>query len=72
MVKMGFVPHNSRKILLGPSMSESEKSMAILRWKGVSISIVRLLENRECNGQEQEVDIVGSHVLMMTMIKGFR
>ena len=57
MVKMGFVPHISREILLGPSMSESEKSMAILRWKGVSISI-RLLKNRESNGQEQEVDII--------------
>ncbi|KAI9124310.1 hypothetical protein K1719_005610 [Acacia pycnantha] len=38
-------------------MSESKKCMAILRWKGVSISIVRLLKNRESNGQEQEVDI---------------
>ena len=52
MVKMEFVPHISREILLGPSMSESEKCMAILRWKGVSISIVRLLRDRESNGQE--------------------
>ena len=52
MVKMGFVPHISREILLGPSMSEFEKSMAILQWKGVSISIVKLLKNRESNGQE--------------------
>ena len=58
MVKMRFVPHISREILLGPSMSKSEKSMAILRWKGVSISIVRLLKNRESNGQEQEDDTI--------------
>ena len=58
MVKMRFVPHISREILLGSSMSEFEKSMAILRWKGVSISIVRLLKNRESNGQEQEDDTI--------------
>ena len=58
MIKMEFVPHISREILLGPLMSESEKSIAILRWKGVFVSIVRLLKNRESNGQEQEVDII--------------
>ena len=47
MVKMEFVPHISREILLGPSISQSEKCMAILRWKGVSISNVRLLGNPE-------------------------
>ena len=56
MVKMEFVPHICREIILGPSMSESEKCMAILRRKGVST--IRLLENRESNGQEQEVDIM--------------
>ena len=66
MVKMGFVPHISREILLGPSMSESEKSMAILRCKGVSISIVRLLKNRESNGQEQEDDTI--HVSSLTKL----
>ena len=58
MVKMGFVPHISREILLGPSMNQFEKSMAILRCKGVSISIVRLLKNQESNGQEQEDDTI--------------
>ena len=52
MVKMEFVPHISREILLGPSMSKFEKCMAILQWKGSSISIVRLLRDRESNGQE--------------------
>ena len=58
MVKMEFVPHICREIILGPSMSESEKCMAILRWKGVSVSIIRQLKNRENNGQEQEDDII--------------
>ena len=58
MVKIEFVPHICREIILGPSMSESEKRIAILRWKGVSISIIRPLKNRESNGQEQEVDII--------------
>ena len=66
MVKMEFVPHISREILLGPSMSESGKCMAILRWKGVSISIVRLLRDRESNGQEQEDDTI--HASSMTKI----
>ena len=66
MFKMGFVPHISREILLGPSMSESKKSMAILRWKGVSISNVRLLENQESNGQEHEDDII--HASLLTSI----
>ena len=58
MVKMEFVPHICREIILGPSMSESKKCMAILWWKRVSISLIRLLENRESNGQEKEVDII--------------
>ena len=39
-------------------MSESEKCMAILEWKGSSISIFRLLRDRESNGQEQEDDVL--------------
>ena len=56
MVKMELVPHICREIILGPSMSEFEKCMVILQRKGVSI--IRLLENRKSNGQEQEVDII--------------
>ena len=52
MVKMEFVPHISREILLGPLMSQSEKFMAILGGKGVSISNARLFGNRESNSQE--------------------
>ena len=55
---MEFVPHICIKIILGPSTSESEKSMTILQWKGVSILIVRLLKNRESNGQEHEDDTI--------------
>ena len=58
MIKMEFVPHICREIVLGPSMSQSKKCMAILCWKGVSISLIRLLKNRESSGQEQEVDII--------------
>ena len=66
MVKMGFIPHICRKILLGPSMSKSEKSMAILEWKGSFISIFRLLRDRESNGQEQEDDVL--HASSLTEI----
>ena len=58
MVKMEFIPHISREILLGPLMSQSKKCIAVLWWKGVSISNVRLLEDQEINGQEQEDDII--------------
>ena len=58
MVKMEFVPHICREIILGLLMSESEKCMAILWWKRVSISLIRPLKIRESNGQEQEVDII--------------
>ena len=58
MVKMKFVPHISKEILIGPSMSQSEKCMAILRRKEVFIINVRLLENRKSNGQKQEDDII--------------
>ena len=64
MVKMEFFSHISREILLGPSMSEFEKCRAILRWKDVSISNVKLLENRESNALEQEDDII--HALSLT------
>ena len=66
MVKMEFIPHISREILLGISISQSEKCMAILRWKGVSISNVKLLENQESNGQEQNDDII--HALSLVKI----
>ena len=39
-------------------MSQFKKCMAVLRWKGVSISNVRLFENQESNGQEQEDDTI--------------
>ena len=61
---MEFVPHICREIILGPSTSESERCMAILQRKGVSI--IRLVENRESNGQEQEVDII--HALSLTIL----
>ena len=66
MVKMEFVPHIRGEILLGPSMSESEKCMAILEWKGSSISIFSLLRHRESNGQEQEDDVL--HASSLTEI----
>ena len=57
MIKMGFVPHISREILLGPSISVSEKCMAILHRKGVSIFMIRLLRDRESNGHGRKDDI---------------
>ena len=47
-------------------MSESGKCMAILRWKGVSISIVRLLRDQESNSQKHEDDIF--HASSLTKI----
>ena len=61
MIKMGFVPHVSREISLGPSMSESEKCMAILHRKGVFVSMIRLLRDRESNGQGKEDDFSMPH-----------
>ena len=52
MVEMEFIPHIIGEILLGPLMSESEKCIAILLRKGVSVCTFRLLRNRESNGQE--------------------
>ena len=52
MVKIEFIPHINKEILLGLSMSQFEKCMVILQWKEISISNVRLLENRESNSQE--------------------
>ena len=68
MVKIEFIPHISREILLGFSMSESEKCITILRWKGVSISNVRLLRNQESNGQEQEDDIIHTSSLAENIV----